>query len=290
MTDASTRGRVPSPAILRRRYVDQGQTITAIAQEFEVGPMVIGRALTRAGIDRRPRIPAIAVERLADERWLRREYVNNRRVASDIARELQVSPSVLCGAFKRHGISTDRPVLPCTRERQAAAARIRVEREREELRAHNHAIEQANEAREAKRLDAKRLREERRSRGQCLDCADAATSGTSRCDTCRARRYERDQVRSAGGTPVVIEPRTPDNRPAVVLRVALGRHRDAGLSFRHGWALALQRTLDAVNWRDRNDWREALEFARPAFEDTYLGGVGNSTIAGIEPGESVDRY
>jgi len=58
--------------------------------------------LTRAGVPERRRGRPVQIEMLADQDWLRRQYVQQHRSAADIARELACSETAVLDALRRH--------------------------------------------------------------------------------------------------------------------------------------------------------------------------------------------
>ena len=121
------------PAWLRCEYVEKHRTLTDIAAEVGASLSAVSRFATRRGIpvirdprvrrDPRPtkatthapRTPPRRRSSAIDPDWLRREYVVNRRAASDLARELGVATSTVHRQVNKRGFSVEprpRPTTP----------------------------------------------------------------------------------------------------------------------------------------------------------------------------------
>ena len=114
-------GLIIDPAWLRCEYVEKHRTLTDIAAEVGASISAVSRFATRQGIpvirDPRvlhesshakaktdgPRTPPPGRSSAIDPDWLRREYVGNRRGASELARELGVATSTVHRQVKKHG-------------------------------------------------------------------------------------------------------------------------------------------------------------------------------------------
>ena len=111
------------PAWFRCEYVEKHRTLTDIATEIGASISAVSRFATRQGIavirDPRvlhesspakaktdgPRTPPRRRSSAINPDWLRREYVVNRRAASELARELGVATSTVHRQVKKHGYS-----------------------------------------------------------------------------------------------------------------------------------------------------------------------------------------
>jgi hypothetical protein len=92
------------PAWLRRRYVDAGWAISAIAGEVGCSKPAARRALAAAGIPRRPHGGPRQHARLTDHAWLRRRYVDGLASTSTIASEVGCSEHSVRRALAAAGI------------------------------------------------------------------------------------------------------------------------------------------------------------------------------------------
>jgi hypothetical protein len=93
-------------AFLRDAYVDRGMSVAAIAEDINVTDLRVSRALTAAGIPRRPHgggQPCTAPQ-LRDELWLRLAYVDERRTLRSIGVELGCSTRPVWDALRRYGV------------------------------------------------------------------------------------------------------------------------------------------------------------------------------------------
>jgi len=82
---------------LRRRYVDDRQSATDIAEACGVTSSTVSRWLDRHGICREPRYQ--------DAAWLSEQYVERGRYLRDIAQECGVTKSTISHWLSRHGIT-----------------------------------------------------------------------------------------------------------------------------------------------------------------------------------------
>lgn len=93
-----------------------GWTLTSIAAELGVSRQTVSRGAKAAGIVVPKRPPSVTRRRphsqLDDPDWLANAYAG--RTISDIAIELEVSPSTVSAALQRHGIpvGADRRACP----------------------------------------------------------------------------------------------------------------------------------------------------------------------------------
>jgi len=78
-------------AWLREKYVEEDLTVYEIADIVGCSQVTVNRHLARHGIERNPDAKQTD-NRLLDAEWLRREYVENRRSAADIADEVDYTP------------------------------------------------------------------------------------------------------------------------------------------------------------------------------------------------------
>jgi hypothetical protein len=81
-----------------------GATVAELAKRLDVTRKTVRARLTRAGVPGRRRGRPIQIDILADQDWLRREYVQRKRSAADIARELACSPTAVLDALRRHDL------------------------------------------------------------------------------------------------------------------------------------------------------------------------------------------
>jgi AraC-like DNA-binding protein len=124
-----TRGARPNPRLtidpgwFQCEYVEKHRTLTDIANEIGASISAVSRFATRHGIpvirDPRllhtsskvksktdgPKTPPRGRLSAIDPHWLRREYVVNRRAASEVARELGVATSTVHRQVKKHGFT-----------------------------------------------------------------------------------------------------------------------------------------------------------------------------------------
>jgi uncharacterized protein YjcR len=92
---------------LREQYCDQERSTVDIADELNLSHSTVRNWLDRHGIEFRDRHEAQAdgdVEPLQDEDWLRREYWDKGRTATDIGEELGVYDSTVNRWLERHDI------------------------------------------------------------------------------------------------------------------------------------------------------------------------------------------
>ena len=129
----SGRRLIIDPAWLRCEHMEKHRTLTDIAAEVGASLSAVSRFAARQGIpvirdprvlrDPRPtkvtthapRTPPRRRSSAIDPDWLRREYVVNRRTASDLARELGVATSTVHRQVKKYGFSVaprPRPTTP----------------------------------------------------------------------------------------------------------------------------------------------------------------------------------
>lgn len=99
---------------LLQEYVQKERTVRDIAAQLGCSTALVLRALERKGIDRRH--TQVCAEKLKDQNWLEREYVDKQRSGPDIAKELGCSKYAVYRALKRHDISArqrtnKRPIL-----------------------------------------------------------------------------------------------------------------------------------------------------------------------------------
>lgn len=103
-------------AWLRRRYIDERKSSTAIAAELGCGNGATLRALHRAAIDVRSGPHARRYPQLHDAAWLRRRAINERASTAQLVAELGCSRTSVRRALRRAGIhrrpsSTTEPQL-----------------------------------------------------------------------------------------------------------------------------------------------------------------------------------
>lgn len=94
------------PRHLRRWHQIEDMSVTAIAEKLGVSTASVKRAMHRHAIPIQHSRGAHS--RLRDRDWLERRHLDDHRTKAEIAAELDVSPTTVLRAFKRHGIK--RPV------------------------------------------------------------------------------------------------------------------------------------------------------------------------------------
>ena len=102
---ASRPGQLDDPGWLTRRYVTDGASTRAIADEVGCDPTTVLAALTRHDIPTRT-ANASRPGQLDDPGWLTRRYVTDGASQADIADEVGCDPSTVSAALTRHGIPT----------------------------------------------------------------------------------------------------------------------------------------------------------------------------------------
>jgi uncharacterized protein YjcR len=90
---------------LRGKYVEDGWSTYDIAEECGCARTTVCKWLNRHGIKTRGR-KQTPDERLADEEWLREQYVEKERPQANIAEECASSLSTVSKWLNRHGIKT----------------------------------------------------------------------------------------------------------------------------------------------------------------------------------------
>jgi transposase-like protein len=95
---------------LRRRYVDAGMSMRAIAEEVGAASATVSRALRRHSIKQQPRPVAPRVQLDAD--WLQRWYEVDRAPVKAIAAEAGVTPEAIVRAVGRLGLQRSSVVMP----------------------------------------------------------------------------------------------------------------------------------------------------------------------------------
>ena len=103
---ASRPGQLDDPGWLTRRYVTDGASTRAIADEVGCDPTTVSAALTRHDIPTRTANRASRPGQLDDPGWLTRRYVTDGASQADIADEVGCDPSTVSAALTRHGIPT----------------------------------------------------------------------------------------------------------------------------------------------------------------------------------------
>lgn len=110
--DIDPRGREPKPwhdeSTLRGLYWEEGLDMNEIADHFGCDRQAIENWMKRHDIQSRSVILS-APDELADEEWLREQYVEQHRSTCDIATELGCAPSTVFAYIEQYGIET-RPV------------------------------------------------------------------------------------------------------------------------------------------------------------------------------------
>ncbi len=103
---ASRPGQLDDRAWLTGRYVTDGASLAAIADEVGCSPTTVSAALTRHDIPTRPANGASRPGQLDDPGWLTRRYVTDGASTRAIADEVGCDPTTVLAALTRHDIPT----------------------------------------------------------------------------------------------------------------------------------------------------------------------------------------
>jgi len=100
-----------STAWLHKKYVEQDLTMRQIAELVDMSKHTVRKKLNESGVSVQEHsgIPAEAAEKLENESYVRREYVQNERGAPQIADELGVCTDTVYRALENHGIERRSP-------------------------------------------------------------------------------------------------------------------------------------------------------------------------------------
>ena len=90
---------------LREQYAEKRRSTLDIAEQCECSSRTVNYWLTKHGIETRSQNP-IPDQRLADEEWLREQYVEKRRTSADIAEQCGCHSRTVIEWMKRHGIES----------------------------------------------------------------------------------------------------------------------------------------------------------------------------------------
>jgi len=93
---------------LRRRYVEDSQTLNDIAEDFDCHIQTIANWLERYGIERRSR-GSYTSDKLRDEDWMREAYIKNSLSQGEIANQLDCAQRTVGQWLERHDIPTNGP-------------------------------------------------------------------------------------------------------------------------------------------------------------------------------------
>ena len=91
---------------------------------------------------------------------------------------------------KKSTKKSDKPKPKQTKGRKPSLPKRAPEEQREARRIYDQIRSQKPERKEAARLHAKKVRQERKSSGQCRGCSNQAIPGQTRCEVCRDKHNE----------------------------------------------------------------------------------------------------
>lgn len=94
------------PVLLKNWYKTHGLSINQISEIVGCVPGAVLNALDRYGIEKRPRGGTTDYPNLADERWLREEYLEKGRSAPEIAEDLGAHTDTVRHWTDKYGLKT----------------------------------------------------------------------------------------------------------------------------------------------------------------------------------------